>query len=109
MTNVMPLNPTIDGAIVGRPGFRVMDSDTQLGSGSTRKTQRVFRWTTLAGVTYTIGFCGGLMYTYDWSTRQWLPLCGVINTSSPTASGASDTCRAPVTQESQGCGNTTYY
>jgi len=51
---------------------------------------------------------GGLMML-DWSTRQWLPLCGVINTSSPTASGASDTCRAPVTQESQGCGNTTYY
>jgi hypothetical protein len=48
---------------------------------------------------------GGLMML-DWSTRQWLPLCGVINTSSPTPAGASDTCRAPVTQESQGCGNT---
>ena len=49
---------------------------------------------------------GGLMML-DWSTRQWQPLCGVINTSSPTPAGGSDACRAQVTQESQGCGNTT--
>lgn len=49
---------------------------------------------------------GGLMML-DWSTGQWQPLCGVINTSSPTPAGASDTCRAQVTQEWQGCGKKT--
>ena len=70
MTNMAPSVPLIGGAVVGRPGCRLTE-DNQLGSGTDRSCVRVFHWSRLDGTEYTMGFCGGKMYTYNWSSRAW--------------------------------------
>ena len=67
MENVYPSDPETGAAVVGRPGFTQMGA--QLGAGGAG--QRVFQFTQLDGTERTVGFVGGLMYTYDWGADSW--------------------------------------
>ena len=67
LLNVYPQDERFGGGLTGRPGFQVMG--VQIGSGGT--VQRVYQYTKLAGTETTVGFAGGLMYTFNWSTRAW--------------------------------------
>lgn len=58
----LPHTPFLDA----RPG--ITQIATQLGNAASRLGQRWTQFTKLNGTTYTVGFCGGLMYTYDWGT-----------------------------------------
>ena len=69
LKNVYPIDTHQGAAVVGRPGCQQMGS--QLGAAGTRRMQRVYQFTKLDGTEYTVGFCGGLMYTFDWVARSW--------------------------------------
>jgi hypothetical protein len=61
---------TDDGPVVtGFPGFALMGS--RLGSGSDRTGQRLYQFTKRNGTEYTIGVCGGRVYTFNWGSNTW--------------------------------------
>jgi len=82
LQNVHPRTPRIGGGVVGRPGFNITEA-TQLGSASNRDGMLLYQFSKLDGTEYSVGFAGGKMYTYDWSTAAWteVTLSGVGLTS----------------------------
>ena len=70
LQNVYPQDPELDGGLVGVPGFQLTE-DSQKGSAGNRTTQRVYQYTQLDGTEFTVGFCGGKMYTYSWGGAAW--------------------------------------
>jgi hypothetical protein len=75
LINVYPQDTPIGGALVGRPGFQ--QAGAQLASGG--RGQRIVQFTRLDGTTYTAGFFGGRIFTFNWSTRAWAEVVTVAN------------------------------
>jgi len=76
--------PGPDGSeVVGRPGFTVLGA--QLGAGATRRVQGFHQYTKVDGTELTVAFCGGLMYTLNWTTRVWTNVALVGVSLSTTA------------------------
>lgn len=78
LQNVYPVDEAFGGGATGRPGITITQN-AQLGVAGHRIFQRFYQFTTLTGTEYTVAFCGGLMYTFNWVTRVWtnVPLVGV--------------------------------
>ncbi len=69
LQNCYPGPGPANNAVLGRPGFKQMGS--QLGSGGNRRVQGFHQYTKADGTEFTVAFCGGLMYTFNWGTRVW--------------------------------------
>lgn len=78
LQNVYPVDAEFGGGVTGRPGVTSTQS-SQLGTAGHRIFQRFYQFTSLTGTEYTVAFCGGLLYSFNWSSRVWtnIPLVGV--------------------------------
>jgi len=69
LANMYCRDPLVGGGVVGRPGCNTLGA--QLGAGGLRTFQHLVQFTRQDGTEYTIGWCGGKMYTLNWGTRVW--------------------------------------
>lgn len=74
MQNVYPSDASEGASTVGRPGFQ--QSGSTLNSGFS--VQGIGQYSKLDGTETTVGFCGGQMFTFNWTSRVWtnVPLGG---------------------------------
>lgn len=70
LQNVYPVDADRGGGLTGRPGF-FLSSNTAIGVTAHTTFQRFYQFTKLDGTEYTVGFCGGKMYTYSWASSAW--------------------------------------
>jgi hypothetical protein len=66
--NMYPESAELGGGWVGRPGFTRASFSQQLGTVSSRRVQLVTEFTKLNGTSYAVLVCGGVFYTYSFST-----------------------------------------
>src|SRR5712664_176862 len=82
LQNVYPQDSVQGAAIVGRPGYQ--QAGGQGGAGGNRRVQALYQFTKLDGTEYTIRFCGGLMDTFNWTSRVWTNIA-LVGVALPTA------------------------
>lgn len=81
--NAYPQDADLGGGLVGRPGMR--RSGTQKGSVGNRQGQLRAQYTKTDGTEWTIDIIGGLVYSWDWTTRAHTAITAGAPTISPTA------------------------
>lgn len=82
LVNLYPQDSDLGGGIVSRPGFQL--SGAALGIAGHTRAQGVRQFTKKNGTQYTVGVCGGKLYTFNWGTRIWTE---IVTTAQLTAAG----------------------